>query len=61
LVNSLPPYSPKKTEIGQEPETGSIGPPHLAEIHEWRCREKLQFGFEMDAMSAYLRRSGGAS
>jgi 8-oxo-dGTP diphosphatase len=27
-----------------------------AEIYEWHCREKLQFGFEMAAVSAYLRR-----
>ena len=29
-----------------------------AEIYEWHCREKLQFGFEMAAVSAYLRRFG---
>lgn len=26
-----------------------------AEVFEWHTREKLQFGFEMDAVSAYLK------
>ncbi len=26
-----------------------------AEVYEWHCQEKLQFGFEMDAVLAYLR------
>ncbi|MBN1994579.1 MAG: NUDIX hydrolase [Anaerolineae bacterium] len=26
-----------------------------AEIYEWHTRDKLQFGFEMDAVSAYLK------
>jgi 8-oxo-dGTP pyrophosphatase MutT (NUDIX family) len=26
-----------------------------AEVYEWHIREKLQFGFEMQAVSAYLR------
>lgn len=27
-----------------------------AEIYEWHTKEKLQFGFEMDAVSAYLKK-----
>lgn len=27
-----------------------------AEVYEWHCQEKLQFGFEMDAISAYLKK-----
>ena len=45
---------------------GSIGPLQTneirdvtwltpAEIYEWHTKEKLQFGFEMDAVSAYLK------
>ncbi len=26
-----------------------------AEVYEWHCKEKLQFGFEMEAVSAYLK------
>ncbi len=26
-----------------------------AEVYEWHTKEKLQFGFEMDAVSAYLK------
>lgn len=27
-----------------------------AEVYEWHCREKMQFGFEMEAVSAYLKK-----
>lgn len=26
-----------------------------AEVYEWHCKEKLQFGFELDAVLAYLK------
>jgi 8-oxo-dGTP pyrophosphatase MutT (NUDIX family) len=29
-----------------------------AEVYEWHCREKLQLGFEMEAVSAYLKKFG---
>ena len=48
---------------------GSIGPLQTdeirefvwltpAEVYEWHCQEKLQFGFEMEAVLAYLREFG---